>query len=100
MEDRIQQVYDLYRANNLISEAIDLNTFTDIDDNQRQQLYDLGKSRGLFSTTDFGTFTTAWTSATMEADKEPALEDELQAPKEEVVEEVVEKSQRYHQLYL
>ena len=91
MEDRIQQVYDLYRANNLISEAIDLNTFTDIDDNQRQQLYDLGKSRGLFSTTDFGTFTTAWTSATMEADKEPALEDELQAPKEEVVEEVVEE---------
>ena len=91
MKDRIQQVYDLYRANNLISEAIDLNTFTDIDDNQRQQLYDLGKSRGLFSTTDFGTFTTAWTSATMEADKEPALEDELQAPTEEVVEEVVEE---------
>ena len=85
MPNQLEQVYNLYLSKGLISDAIDLNKFTEIDDNQRQQLYDLGKNKGLFDTTDFGTFSNAWASATMQPDMESALEDEVVDKSSEIV---------------
>ena len=38
--DKLQQLYDLYLSNGLISEAIDLNTFSESTPEQIQKLYD------------------------------------------------------------
>ena len=58
--DKLQQLYDLYLSNGLISEAIDLNTFSESTPEQIQKLYDLGKSNGLFEKTDVNVFSSAW----------------------------------------
>ena len=58
MNDKLQQLYNLYKENGLIS--IDFNTFASADDNQRKGLYDLGVQQGLFSTTPYDTFSSAF----------------------------------------
>jgi hypothetical protein len=59
MNDKLQQLYDLYKQKGIIS-TTDFNTFASASDNQRQKLYDLGVQKGLFNTTDYNTFNTAW----------------------------------------
>ena len=59
MNDKLQQIYDLYKNKGIIS-TTDFNTFATADESQRKQLYDLGVSNGLFKSTDYGTFNTAW----------------------------------------
>ena len=58
MNDKLQQLYDLYKSNGLIT--IDFNTFASANDNQKKGLYDLGVQRGLFSTTPYETFNSAF----------------------------------------
>ena len=59
MNDKLQQLYDLYKQKGIIS-TTDFNTFASASDDQRQKLYDLGVQKGLFNTTDYNTFNTAW----------------------------------------
>jgi len=58
MNDKLQQLYNLYKESGLIS--IDFNTFASADDNQRKGLYDLGVQQGLFSTTPYDAFSSAF----------------------------------------
>jgi hypothetical protein len=77
MNDKLQQVYDLYKSKGIIK-TTDFNTFATADDSQRKKLYDLGVSNGLFKSTDYGTFSTAWGS-----------ESKTQTPEKEVVKKKV-----------
>ena len=58
MNDKLQQLYNLYKDNGLIT--IDFNTFASANGNQRKGLYDLGVEQGLFSETPYETFDTAF----------------------------------------
>ena len=60
--DKKQKLYDLYLKKGLISDATSLDVFSSATDEQQQKLYDLGKSNGLFNTTDIDTFKSAWVS--------------------------------------
>lgn len=59
MNDKLQQLYDLYKSKGIIN-TVDFNTFSTADDSQRQKLYELGRKNGLFKTTDYGTFSSAF----------------------------------------
>ncbi len=59
MNDKLQQLYDLYKSKGIIN-TVDFNTFSTSDDSQRQKLYELGRKNGLFKTTDYGTFSSAF----------------------------------------
>ena len=74
MNDKLQQLYDLYKQKGIIN-TTDFNTFAAANDAQRQKLYDLGVQKGLFNTTDFNTFNTAWGGAQQEPlkKKEPTV---------------------------
>lgn len=65
MNDKLQQLYDLYKQKGIIS-TTDFNTFASASDDQRQKLYDLGVQKGLFNTTDYNTFNTAWSGSKQE----------------------------------
>ena len=65
MNDKLQQLYDLYKQKGIIN-TTDFNTFASANDAQRQKLYDLGAQKGLFNTTDFNTFNTAWSGSKQE----------------------------------
>ena len=65
MNDKLQQLYDLYKQKGIIN-TTDFNTFASANDAQRQKLYDLGAQKGLFNTTDFNTFNTAWSGGKQE----------------------------------
>jgi uncharacterized protein YbjQ (UPF0145 family) len=77
MNDKLQQVYDLYKSKGIIK-STDFNTFATADDSQRKKLYDLGVSGGLFKSTDYDTFSTAWGG-----------ESKTQTPEKEVVKKKV-----------
>lgn len=80
--DKIEQLYNLYRQQGLLSEAITLDMFRQADDLQQQKLYDLGKGTGLFQSTDLSTFQTAWGGLKKkdEPDMESVSEDGLLEP--------------------
>jgi hypothetical protein len=61
MNDKLQQIYDLYKSKGLINNT-DFNTFSTADASQVQKLYNLGKSNGLFNSTDLNTFSSAFTT--------------------------------------
>ena len=65
MNDKLQQLYNLYKQKGIIN-TTDFNTFASANDAQRQKLYDLGAQKGLFNTTDFNTFNTAWSGGKQE----------------------------------
>ena len=76
MNDKLQQLYDLYKSNGLIT--IDFNTFASADPNQRKGLYDLGVQKGLFSTTAYETFDSAFSGVQPQQpvqQQQPAQED-------------------------
>jgi hypothetical protein len=65
MNDKLQQLYDLYKQKGIISNT-DFNTFATANDSQKKGLYDLGVKEGLFQSTDYNTFSTAWSGAKQE----------------------------------
>lgn len=58
--DKLQKIYDLYLSKGLISEAINIESFSSSNPEQIQKLYDLGKDNGLFQATDINVFSSAW----------------------------------------
>ena len=48
--DKLQQLYNLYLDQGIITEAVSFEEFSNINENQQQQLFDLGKQSGLFVT--------------------------------------------------
>jgi hypothetical protein len=59
MNDKLEQLYNLYKQNGII-QSTDFNTFSSASDDQRKKLYDLGRQKGLFKTTDYNTFSSAF----------------------------------------
>ena len=59
--DKIEQLYKLYLEQGLITSATSLENFSGASDEQRTELYKLGGTKNLFSTTDLDTFKSAWT---------------------------------------
>ena len=74
----LEQLYKLYLDNEIISDAITYDMFSQSNEQQQQGLYDLGLAQGLFDTTDLNTFKTAWSekkNASQNRDGESELED-------------------------
>lgn len=59
--DKIEQLYNLYLQKGLITDKTTLDMFRGADSGVQQKLYDIGKQKGLFNTTDVATFQSAWT---------------------------------------
>ena len=66
--DKLQQVYDLYLSQGLLSDNISFEQFSAADEEQQNKLYTLGKENGLFSTTGADTFKSAWGSQSFQTD--------------------------------
>lgn len=60
MNDKLKQIYDLYLDQGIITEKVSFDMFASADDSKMQQLYDIGKERGLFKSIDSSTFKSAW----------------------------------------
>jgi hypothetical protein len=58
--DKIEQLYNLYVSKGLITDKTSIDVFRGAKEDQVTKLYDLGKSEGLFETTDVETFSSAW----------------------------------------
>jgi hypothetical protein len=58
--DKVEQLYNLYLQKGLITSATTLDMFRTANEQQQSSLYSLGKKNSLFSTTDLGTFQSAW----------------------------------------
>ena len=60
MNDKLQKLYNLYLENGILTEATSFETFSQANANQVDALYNLGKEKGLFISTDLGSFKNAW----------------------------------------
>ena len=58
--DKVEQLYNLYLQNGLISDAISLDVFRSADLDQQKKLFELGKEEGLFEASTVEDFTSAW----------------------------------------
>lgn len=58
--DKLQQLYNLYLDQGIITEAISFEEFSGINQNQQEQLFDLGKQSGLFVTNTVDDFLSVW----------------------------------------
>ena len=58
--DKLQQLYNLYLEQGIITEAISFEEFSGINQNQQEQLFDLGKQSGLFVTNTVDDFLSVW----------------------------------------
>tara|TARA_R110000850_G_scaffold212539_1_gene338274 strand:+ start:434 stop:694 length:261 start_codon:yes stop_codon:yes gene_type:complete len=58
--DKIEELYNLYLEEGLITEATTIDNFRMADGSQQGQLFELGKSNGLFKTTTPEQFSGAW----------------------------------------
>ena len=61
--DKIQELYNLYLEQGLITEATSIDDFRMASGGQQGQLFELGKSNGLFETTTSEQFSSAWGEA-------------------------------------
>lgn len=61
--DKIEQLYNLYLQNGIITSGTSLDMFRTANEQQQNSLYELGKQKNLFQTTDLPTFQSAWTGA-------------------------------------
>lgn len=77
MNDKLQQLYNLYKDNGLIT--IDFNTFATANDMQRKGLYDLGVQQGLFSTTSYDTFSSAFSG--IQPQQQPQQQQKRELPR-------------------
>ena len=60
--DKIEQLYNLYTEQGLISSATSLEDFAAADDDIKDKLYELGSGEELFITTSIDDFKSAWSS--------------------------------------
>ena len=58
--DRLEQLYNLYVDKGILTSKTTLDQFKESDVDIQSKLYDLGKNKGLFNTTDLNTFQSAW----------------------------------------
>lgn len=58
--DRLEQLYNLYVDKGILTSQTTLDQFKESDVDIQGKLYDLGKNKGLFNTTDLNTFQSAW----------------------------------------
>ena len=58
--DKLQSLYDLYLSEGIITEQTSFEAFSKANQDQINQLYDLGSSKGLFKEVDADKFATAW----------------------------------------
>lgn len=68
--DKLDKLYNLYLSKGLITEATPIDKFKSASDQQRAKLYELGKTSGLFATTDLNTFSSAWGWLSVDKKKE------------------------------
>jgi hypothetical protein len=68
--DKLDKLYSLYLSKGLITEATPIDKFKSASDQQRAKLYELGKTSGLFATTDLNTFSSAWGGLSVDKKKE------------------------------
>ena len=58
--DKLQSLYELYLSEGLITNQTSIEAFSQANEDQIKQLYDLGSSKGLFKEVDSNKFSTAW----------------------------------------
>ena len=58
--DRLEQLYNIYVDKGILTSQTTLDQFKESDVDIQGKLYDLGKNKGLFNTTDLNTFQSAW----------------------------------------
>ena len=58
--DKVEQLYNLYLQKGIITNATTLDMFRAANSEQQSALYNLGKQKDLFQTTDYSTFQSAW----------------------------------------
>ncbi len=76
--DKLQALYNLYLENGIITEKTSFDKFSSASDEVQSSLYNLGKERGLFQTTELSTFKTAWgNDVKKKDDSQPTLETEV-----------------------
>jgi len=76
--DKLQALYNLYLENGIITEKTSFDKFSSASDEAQRSLYNLGKERGLFKTTELSTFKTAWSGDVKKKDEsQPTLEAEV-----------------------
>ena len=68
--DKIDKLYNLYKSKGLITDATPIDKFRSATEEQKVKLYNLGKSKNLFKTTDINTFSSAWGEPTPVKKKE------------------------------
>lgn len=73
--DKIEQLYNLYLQNGIITSATSLDMFRTANEQQQNSLYELGKQKNLFQTTDLPTFQSAWTGAMPQPQAAPQPEE-------------------------
>ena len=67
--DKIEELYNLYLENGLISDATHIDVFRAASPEQREKLYNLGVQEGIFETTTLGDFNRPWFDAAGGAEK-------------------------------
>lgn len=68
--DKIDKLYQLYKSKGIITDATPIEKFRTATEEQKAKLYELGKSKNLFQTTDINTFTSAWGAPVTDKKKE------------------------------
>ena len=58
--DKVEQLYNLYLQNGLISKAVTLDDWRNVNPDQQAKLFQLGKSKNLFSSVTENDFKSAW----------------------------------------
>ena len=58
--DKLEQLYNLYVDKGILTSQTTLDQFKQSNIDIQGKLYDLGKNKGLFNTTDLETFQSAW----------------------------------------
>ena len=78
--DKVEQLYNLYLDNGLISDAISLDVFRSADLDQQNKLFELGNQEGLFQTSTLEDFTSAWSLKKKEDTELPSPVGSLEQP--------------------
>jgi hypothetical protein len=64
--DKVEQLYNLYLQNGIITSSTTLQMFREANADQQASLYEFGKKKNLFKSTDLPTFQSAWTAPKQE----------------------------------
>ena len=91
--DKVEQLYNLYLDNGLISDDISLDVFRSADLDKQNKLFELGNQEGLFQTSTVEDFTSAWSLKKKEDTELPSPAGSLEQP--EPVEEDSEAFKKF-----